>query len=46
MSKLKIGDQAPKINAIDQNGSTITLDQYRGKKVVLYFYPKDMTSRA
>ena len=44
MSKLKIGDQAPKINAIDQNGATITLDQYRGKKVVLYFYPKDMTS--
>ena len=46
MSKLKIGDQAPKINAIDQNGATITLDQYRGKKVVLYFYPKDMTSAA
>ena len=44
MSKLKVGDQAPKIKAIDQNGSTITLDQYRGKKVVLYFYPKDMTS--
>jgi len=44
MSKLKIGDQAPKIKAIDQNGATITLDQYRGKKVVLYFYPKDMTS--
>ena len=44
MSKLKIGDQAPKINAIDQNGSIITLDKYRGKKVVLYFYPKDMTS--
>ena len=32
MSKLKIGDRAPKINAIDQNGSLITLDQYRGKK--------------
>jgi len=44
MSKLKIGDQAPKIKAVDQNGSTITLDQYRGKKVVLFFYPKDMTS--
>ena len=44
MSKLKIGDQAPKIKAIDQNGSIITLDQYIGKKVVLYFYPKDMTS--
>ena len=44
MSKLKIGDKAPKINAIDQNGNLITLDQYKGKKVVLYFYPKDMTS--
>jgi len=44
MSKLKIGDKAPLINAIDQNGNKITLDQYKGKKVVLYFYPKDMTS--
>ena len=44
MSKLKIGDQAPSINAVDQNGNQITLDQYKGKKVVLYFYPKDMTS--
>ena len=44
MSKLKIGDKAPTIDAIDQNGNQITLDQYKGKKVVLYFYPKDMTS--
>ena len=44
MSKLNIGDQAPEINAVDQNGNRITLDQYRGKKLVLYFYPKDMTS--
>ena len=44
MSKLKIGDQAPSINAVDQNGNQITLDQYKGKKIVLYFYPKDMTS--
>ena len=44
MSKLKIGDKAPAIDAIDQNGNKITLDQYKGKKVVLYFYPKDMTS--
>ena len=43
MSKLNIGDKAPEINAIDQNGNQITLDQYKGKKVVLYFYPKDMT---
>ena len=28
---------------VDQNGNQITLDQYKGKKVVLYFYPKDMT---
>ena len=43
MSKLQIGDKAPSINAIDQNGNNITLEQYKGKKVVLYFYPKDMT---
>ena len=43
MSKLSIGDKAPSINSIDQNGNKITLDQYLGKKVVLYFYPKDMT---
>jgi len=43
MSKLQIGDKAPLINAIDQNGNNITLEQYQGKKVVLYFYPKDMT---
>ena len=43
MSKLQIGDKAPSINAIDQNGNNITLEQYHGIKVVLYFYPKDMT---
>jgi peroxiredoxin Q/BCP len=43
MSKLQIGGKAPSINAIDQNGNNITLEQYQGKKVVLYFYPKDMT---
>ena len=43
MTHLKIGDKAPKINSLDQNGSLITLEQYKGKKVVLYFYPKDMT---
>ena len=42
MNNLKIGDKAPEINGIDQNGDKITLDQYKGKKVVLYFYPKDM----
>ena len=43
MSKLQIGDKAPAINAIDQNQNSINLESYRGKKVVLYFYPKDMT---
>jgi len=43
MSKLQIGDKAPEINAVDQNGNNINLEQYQGKKVVLYFYPKDMT---
>ena len=40
---LQIGDKAPAINSIDENGEEITLEQFQGKKVVLYFYPKDMT---
>ena len=40
---LKIGDKSPAINSIDQNGEAITLEQFKGNKVVLYFYPKDMT---
>jgi peroxiredoxin Q/BCP len=43
MSTLKQGDKAPAINAKDQSGNTITLNDYAGKKVVLYFYPKDDT---
>ena len=43
MTHLKVGDIAPEINSVDQNGEKITLDQYKGKKLVLYFYPKDMT---
>jgi peroxiredoxin Q/BCP len=42
--KLKIGDTAPEINSLDQNGNPITLSQFSGKKkVILYFYPKDDT---
>ena len=40
---LKIGEKAPAINSIDENGEVITLEQFKGKKIVLYFYPKDMT---
>ena len=43
MTQLKIGDFAPEINSINQNGDNITLKQFKGKKIVLYFYPKDMT---
>jgi len=43
MPELKIGDLAPAISARDQNGELITLEEFRGKKVVLYFYPKDNT---
>lgn len=41
--KLKVGDKAPVIAAKDQHGNEITLTQFKGKKVVLYFYPKDST---
>ena len=43
MSELKEGDLAPPICARDQNGEVITLEEYRGRKVVLFFYPKDNT---
>ncbi len=41
--KLKTGDPAPLFEGKDQNGNTVKLSDYRGKKVVLYFYPKDDT---
>ncbi|AEF54885.1 thioredoxin-dependent thiol peroxidase [Marinomonas posidonica] len=40
---IKVGQVAPDFSANDQNGETITLSQFKGKKVVLYFYPKDNT---
>jgi peroxiredoxin Q/BCP len=43
MTKLKPGDPAPEINAVDQNGNAISLKSFKGSKVVLYFYPKDDT---
>ncbi len=43
MANLKVGDKAPNFSGMDQNGETITLEQYKGKKVILYFYPKDNT---
>ncbi len=40
---LKEGDKAPLFRGIDQNGKTVSLDYFKGRKVVLYFYPKDET---
>ena len=39
----KVGDTAPDFKAKDHEGKEISLNQFRGKKVVLYFYPKDNT---
>ncbi|GGH66436.1 thioredoxin-dependent thiol peroxidase [Phaeocystidibacter marisrubri] len=43
MTHLKVGDTAPDFSGIDQSGKEIKLSDYKGKKVVLYFYPKDDT---
>jgi peroxiredoxin Q/BCP len=43
MAQLKEGIKAPQFKGIDQNGNTITLDDFKGKKLILYFYPKDNT---
>lgn len=40
---LKAGDKAPEFSGKDQDGNTVTLSQFKGKKVILYFYPKDGT---
>ncbi|MBQ4537507.1 MAG: peroxiredoxin, partial [Lachnospiraceae bacterium] len=41
---LEVGTKAPVFSLPDQNGTVHTLEEYKGKKVVLYFYPKDNTS--
>lgn len=43
MATLQIGDKAPEITAKNQSGETIKLSDFKGKKVILYFYPKDNT---
>ena len=43
MSNIKQGDKAPEFKGVNQNGDTVSLSSYAGKKLVLYFYPKDDT---
>ena len=41
---IQVGERAPEILGHDENGNEIRLSDFAGKKLVLYFYPKDMTS--
>lgn len=41
---MNIGDKAPDFLGLDQNGKEVNLKDYAGKRVILYFYPKDNTS--
>ena len=41
---LKAGDKAPELLVLDENGKEIRMADFQGKKLVLYFYPKDSTS--
>ncbi len=43
MSKLAAGDLAPQFEGINQDGKKISLNDFKGKKLILYFYPKDNT---
>ena len=44
MTKVKEGEMMPTVASLDHKGNKINLDTYRGKKIILYFYPKDNTS--
>lgn len=41
---IAIGDKAPDILGVDQNGKEVKLSDFKGKKLILYFYPKDNSS--
>jgi peroxiredoxin Q/BCP len=43
MAELKVGDKAPQFTLPSGDGKNVSLKEFRGKKVVLYFYPKDDT---
>ena len=44
MAQLTSGDKAPSFSLKDQHGSTVSLKDFKGKKLLVYFYPKAMTS--
>ena len=44
MAKLKTGDKAPDFKLMDQGGNNVNLADFKGRKLLLYFYPKADTS--
>ena len=44
MTRLKEGDKAPLFKGVNQEGKEISLEDFKGKEIILYFYPKDNTS--
>ena len=44
MNQLQSGDTAPAFSALDQHGSTVTLADFKGRRVFMFFYPKANTS--
>lgn len=44
MARLDVGDKAPAISLTDQHGSTVKLASYKGRRVLVFFYPKANTS--
>ena len=43
MTHLKAGDKAPKFSGVNENGEKVALKDFKGKKLILFFYPKDNT---
>ncbi|KAA3621649.1 MAG: thioredoxin-dependent thiol peroxidase [Bacteroidetes bacterium] len=43
MTNLKPGDKAPEFSGVNENGETVSLGDFKGKKLILFFYPKDNT---
>ncbi len=43
MTNLKPGDKAPDFSGVNENGETVSLGDFKGKKLILFFYPKDNT---
>jgi cytochrome oxidase Cu insertion factor (SCO1/SenC/PrrC family) len=42
-SEIKIGSKAPKFSLLDQDGNNFSLEKYKGKKLVIYFFPRAST---